>query len=159
MNKVNMIEVIQENCTGCRLCEMACSFFHEKECSTTMSRIKILQGREWSFDCPLLCIQCPEAPCIESCSVNALHRDEKTGVMLVDDEACIGCGDCIDSCPLHALSSNKRGIIFKCDLCGGDPECVKWCTRGALIFKEIDLDSPSRQAYMDKAIKFLAAVI
>lgn len=155
---MNLIEVIPENCTGCRLCEMACSFHHEQECSWTKSRIKILQGTEWAFDFPLLCIQCAEAPCIESCPMDALYRDEATGVVLLDAENCTGCEACIDACPLHALALDEgKAIVFKCDLCGGDPECVKWCTRGALILKEVEVDSPAREAYMDKARKCLQA--
>ena len=110
---MNLIEVIPDNCTGCRLCEMACSFHHEQECSSTKSRIKILKEREWAFDFPLFCIQCVEAPCIESCPMEALHRDEATGVVLVDAEACIGCEDCLAACPLHAFAlDEERYIIF-----------------------------------------------
>jgi len=49
----------------------------------------------------------------------------------VDSSRCIGCGACAEACPfgvIHVL----RGIAIKCDLCGGDPECVKHCTPNAL---------------------------
>lgn len=157
--KTNLIEVIPDNCRGCRLCEMACSFRHEKECSTTKSRIKVLKDSEWAFDCPLLCIQCAEAPCIKSCPSGALSRDEATGLVGVDAEACNGCGDCISACPIHASAlDEEKGIIFKCELCGGDPECVKWCAHGTITLKEVDLDSPNRKAFMDRASKYLQVV-
>lgn len=157
--KVNLIEVLPGNCRGCRLCEMACSFHHEQECSTTKSRIRILKDSEWAFDCPLLCIQCAKAPCIEACSTGAIYRDEATGVVVVDAKSCGGCGDCITVCPLHALFLNREnGPVFKCELCGGDPECVKWCSNGALILKEVDLDSPERGAFLDKTTKYLQDV-
>ena len=156
---MKLIEVIPENCSGCRLCEMACSFHHEQECSTTGSRIKILQGREWAFDFPLLCIQCAEAPCIESCPVGALSRDKQTGMVLLDAKACTGCELCIDACPLHALAlDTSKDIVFKCDLCGGDPECVKWCTREALILSETQIDSPVRETYMRNARECLQTI-
>jgi len=157
--KANVIEVIPEKCTGCRLCEMACSFHHNQECSTAKSRIKILQHSKWVFDCPLLCIQCVEAPCMESCPTQALSRDEATGVVVLNAEVCIGCGECLTACPLRALAlDEERGTILKCDLCGGDPECVKWCPQEALILKEVDINSPARKAFAVKVSKYLEAV-
>jgi len=26
---------------------------------------------------------------------------------------------------------------FKCDLCGGDPQCAKWCPTGAITVKKL----------------------
>ena len=154
--KVKLIEVHPENCTGCERCGMVCSFHHEQESSITKSRIKVLHDTDrFAWDCPLLCTQCAEAPCIESCSVGALNRDESTGVVVVDG-ICNGCGECITACPLHALAlDEEKAVVFKCDLCGGDPECMKWCDREVLILKEVDLDSPARKAFMDKASKYL----
>ncbi len=157
--KVNLIEVHPDNCRGCRLCEMACSFHHEQECSTAKSRIRIMKDSEWSFDCPRLCIHCAEAPCMESCPTGAISRDGATGVVAVNAASCVGCGDCIAVCPLQALFLNgESGTVFKCDLCGGDPECVKWCSNDALVVKEVDLDSPERKAFLDKAAQYLQAV-
>lgn len=157
--KVNLIEVLPDNCRGCRLCEMACSFKHEQECSTAKSRIRILKDSKWAFDVPLLCIHCAEAPCIETCAAGALARDEVTGAVVADALSCVGCGDCVSACPLQALFlDGDQGTVFKCDLCGGDPECVKWCSNEALIFKEVDLDSPERKAFLDKATHCLQTV-
>jgi len=60
--------------------------------------------------------------------VDALSVDESTTAVLVDREACTSCGNCMDACPgkvpfLHP-GDNKSTI---CDLCGGEPECVKVC--------------------------------
>ena len=88
---MKLVQVITDNCTGCRLCEMACSFYHEQECSATKSRIRIVKDEEFGHHLILFCTQCAEAPCIESCPVEALHRDEKTGVVVVDGELCTGC--------------------------------------------------------------------
>lgn len=80
-------------------------------------------------------------------------------MVVLDAEVCIGCGECITDCPLHALAlDEEKAIVFKCDLCGGDPECVKWCTMGALTLKEVSLDSSDRQAFVDKVSKYLHAV-
>ena len=80
-------------------------------------------------------------------------------MVVLDAEVCIGCGECITDCPLHALAlDEEKAIVFKCDLCGGDPECVKWCTMGALTLKEVALDSSDRKAFVDKVSKYLHAV-
>jgi len=152
-----LIEVNLSNCTGCRVCEMVCSLRHEEECSSTKSRIKILRDEEFGNHLVLLCIQCAEAYCVESCPTEALQRDDQTGVVLLDEELCNGCEACIDACPLGALTFNRdKNIVFKCDLCGGDPECVKWCDREAIIVIEDDIASPARKSFMEETSKLLA---
>jgi Fe-S-cluster-containing dehydrogenase component len=79
---------------------------------------------------PHLCTQCSNYPCVESCPVEALSINEKTGAVVVDNEKCTSCGVCIKACPgkipyLHPETS--KAII--CDLCGGEPECAKICER------------------------------
>lgn len=147
-----LIEVIPHNCRGCRLCEMACSFRHEKECSTSKSRIRILKDNDWAFDFPLLCIQCDVAPCIPACPIGAISRNERTGVVLIDEGTCSGCGICISACPVSGLAlDGGKGIVIKCDLCGGDPECVKWCPNQAIILKEAESAASDRKTYVEQA--------
>lgn len=115
-------------CTGCRRCEIACSMRHEGRIWPEASRVRVFMPFP-GLEVPHLCAQCDNYPCVESCPVNALSIDARTGAVLVDQEACISCGKCIKACPgtvpyLHPKT--KKAII--CDLCDGDPECVKVCT-------------------------------
>lgn len=154
--KSNLIEVFPDSCRGCRLCEMACSFHHDQECSSAASRIKILKDQEWAYDYPVLCIQCAEAHCVNACPTGALFRNDTTGVVEFEAKECTGCELCVAVCPIGALVLNKNSnIISKCDQCGGDPECVKWCPHGAVVFKEVDLDSPVRKGYMTRAARII----
>jgi len=106
---------------------MACSFHHEEECSSNKSRIRILKDNQWALIIPPV-HSLHSSPCVESCPPGAISRDEATGAVSVDAEACVGCENCISACPIRALAlDEEKGIAFKCDLCGGDPECVKWC--------------------------------
>jgi len=79
---------------------------------------------------PHLCAQCDDYPCVKSCPVDALSVSDKTSAVLVYKEKCISCGKCVDACPgqvpfMHPES--KKAVI--CDLCDGDPECVKTCQK------------------------------
>ncbi len=47
------------------------------------------------------------------------------------------CKECLEACPFGAMGFDPdRGRPFKCDLCGGEPLCVRFCEPGALLFKE-----------------------
>ena len=154
---MKLIQVNLNNCTGCRLCEMVCSICHEQECSPAKSRIRILRDEEFGNHLMRLCIQCAEAPCIDSCPLEAIYRNEETGVV-VDEEKCNGCGECIEACPLCALFLDMdKGVVFKCDLCGGAPECVKMCPPQALVFRDEDIASPARESFMEQTSKLLSS--
>lgn len=156
---MKLIEVSHDKCVGCRLCEMVCSLGHEGECSTTKARIRIFRDEEFGNNLVSLCMHCAETYCAESCPLGAISRDAKTGAVLVDNKLCNGCEACLVACPLGAMSFDReKEVAFKCDLCGGDPECVKWCTRGALSLKETGFASPVRKSFMDETSKLLSLV-
>lgn len=117
-------------CSGCRRCMIACSLHHEGRIWPAASRIRVFMLIP-GVEIPHLCAQCNDYPCVASCPVEgALTVSEVTGAVLVDREKCIGCGKCIEACPgripfLHP--GDKKAVI--CDLCDGDPECVKACQK------------------------------
>jgi len=117
-------------CTGCRRCEIACSISHEGWIWPEASRIRVFMPFP-GVEIPHFCAQCDDYPCVKSCPVEAISIDEKTTAVLVDRDRCTGCGLCIRACPgsipfLHP----KDGKATICDLCNGDPQCVKVCTKG-----------------------------
>lgn len=116
-------------CSGCRLCEVACSLKKEGRIWPEASRVRVFMlvpGAE----VPHLCAQCHDYPCIASCPVQALSVDEKTGAVLVDNDTCNACSLCIEACPgqIPHLHPNRKHIVI-CDLCYGKPECAKICER------------------------------
>jgi Fe-S-cluster-containing hydrogenase component 2 len=54
----------------------------------------------------------------------------------VGKEACTGCRACVEACPYGVMFFDEdENFALKCDLCGGDPECVKNCAMGAIVLE------------------------
>lgn len=130
-----------KKCAGCRLCEMACSFKHHTEFSPGLSNI-LIHCIEDMADCtPLNCIQCENRYCVKACRFDALSIDEKTGAVIVDQEKCKKCKLCIKACVhkgVRLIKKDNKPQISICDLCGGDPECVKVCREQAIAYVEAE---------------------
>jgi len=136
-----VITLDPSKCTGCRMCEMACSLHHEQACSRSTSRIKVVKFEKEGIDMPVLCQHCANAPCLVVCPTAALQRDQLTGAVVLREHLCIGCRMCAIACPFGAIGVDPRGertAILKCDLCDGDPQCVRFCEPGALRFERRD---------------------
>jgi len=123
-----------EKCTGCRLCEIACSLHQENVCNPSRARIHIVKWENSGLFIPMICQQCETPICEIVCPMGAISRDEKTGALLIDDDLCVGCKICVIYCPLGGIGIGKNRKIVKCDLCEGEPKCVKFCIPGALQF-------------------------
>ena len=122
-------------CTGCRICEVFCSFKHEQAIQPSKSRIAVIPGQDPGSFIPFTCQQCARPLCAEACPAGAIARDTVTGALLIDHRRCLGCKLCLLSCQLGCVSfDSARGVAFKCDLCGGDPECARMCPTGAIQF-------------------------
>jgi carbon-monoxide dehydrogenase iron sulfur subunit len=132
------IQVDIEKCVGCRTCEVACSLKNTGQSNPTRSRIKVIRyekpGQFHNY-VPMVCQQCGDPLCMEACPVNAISRNAETGAMEVNDETCVGCRVCTMACPIGGINMDPAtNVAYKCDLCGGDPECVKYCDAEAIQF-------------------------
>ena len=117
-------------CTGCRLCQLACTATHEKVFNPEKARIKIIHAYrdDGIHVSAAVCVFCGD--CEAVCPEGAISSNG--GHMTVDRDACVGCGTCVDACPTQViyLDASNKSVI--CDLCAGAPRCVEWCPNGAL---------------------------
>ena len=142
-----------ERCIDCRACLVACSV--ENGVSMKHTRIWVhdlgVQGEfpvlERTF-VPYNCMHCDNPPCTEVCVSGATYKDRETGLVLVDQDACIGCGFCVEACPYEVrYLDDERGVVDKCNACvqrievGQQPACVATCVGGSRLFG--DLNDPN----------------
>jgi len=134
-----------KKCTGCGMCEIACSIKQTGMSSPARSRIRIITWGDSGRYIPVTCQQCEEAPCVAVCPQKALEHDEKLKRVAIDYDKCISCRMCVAVCPYGAMGFEPdKGRIFKCDQCGGKPECVRWCEPEALAYVDTVADNLTR---------------
>ncbi|NLE76215.1 MAG: 4Fe-4S dicluster domain-containing protein [Chloroflexi bacterium] len=133
--RVKRLEVRRALCSGCLACEVACVARHEGAFGTALARVRVAKDEAQGLDVPHVCRQCRRAPCLAACPHGALQRDPATGAILLQPEACTGCLACADACPFGAVWLHPHsGLPLICNLCGGDPACVRRCATGALRY-------------------------
>jgi len=134
-------------CVGCNDCVVACQ---------TENSVPIGHCRDWIVEkttgtYPNLqleirserCNHCANAPCVRTCPTEASHYAEG-GIVLVEENECIGCKACITSCPYDARFIHPEGYVDKCTFCihrvekGQDPACVSVCPTHCMIFGDMD---------------------
>jgi TPP-dependent indolepyruvate ferredoxin oxidoreductase alpha subunit len=133
LNTVNQfINCDTSKCVGCDICEYTCSWEKEKVFNPSKSRIRSLRFNQIS-NAAMVCRICTETPCIGACPKNALGQSNESGVIIVDEEKCNGCGWCIEACKFGAVTihpTSKKALI--CDKCNGEPKCIQTCPESAL---------------------------
>ena len=148
-----VLAIDPEKCTSCRLCELVCSERNRGSYRPSRSHIQVLILPEEAVYFPMVCVQCDEAPCISACPTEALVREADTNVVVLVADRCDECGVCESACPYGVIRC-LDGLARKCELCGGDPECVKFCSPGALRFEEAEQwSAPAREAYTNHLLE------
>ena len=134
-----MIIIDQKACTGCRQCELVCSVKHTGTANPARSRIYTVRYEAEGFYLPMFCQQCIDAPCAVVCPKGAITIDKAGGQVNINYDLCIGCKMCVMACPFGAMGVDEQeGRVMKCDLCDGDPYCVKFCEARALEYVDAD---------------------
>jgi Fe-S-cluster-containing dehydrogenase component len=134
-------------CVRCYACEIACRQENglSLETKSRWCRVATIPPREVGGELhldfvPAMCLQCENPMCAKFCPVEAISKEED-GRVRIDEEACIGCGQCVQGCPYGSMYLNEvTQKAGKCNLClsrtshGLEPSCVQHCIGGALRF-------------------------
>ncbi|MFC1916608.1 4Fe-4S dicluster domain-containing protein [Chloroflexota bacterium] len=138
-----------DDCIGCNACEVACKQDHNIAVGPRWIRVYLDSPREIEGKPKLRymvthCMHCSHPPCKDACPVEAIDKRED-GIVLIDEELCIGCKDCIEACPLGVMQFDElRGAVQKCDLCveridrGLKPACVDACPSHCMYFGDTE---------------------
>ncbi len=134
-----------ERCSGCMACIVAC--LDQNDLPSDGSRFRHVSKIERAvypeasiLYVSLACMHCGEAPCVAVCPTRSISKRPDDGIVIVNQEHCIGCHACATSCPFGAPQFPDGSLMKKCDLCvarimnGLEPACVRTCPTKALGF-------------------------
>ena len=135
-------------CVGCNACAVACKQENSVPVGAFNTWIESWDvidedGRVARANMPKQCNHCENAPCVKVCPTGASHRNED-GVVVVDQDRCIGCKYCMAACPYQVRWQLESGEVEKCTFCshrtsqGMLPACVSTCITHARIFGDLN---------------------
>ena len=115
-----------------------------------------------AFFVPKICNHCTATPCVQLCPVGASYRTPD-GLILVDEQRCIGCGYCVQACPYGSRFIHpEKHVASKCTFCyhrvtrGLKPACVGACPVGARKFGDVkDPNDEVAQIIATQAVRVL----
>ncbi len=143
-------------CIGCQACTVSCSMENLPpvgQFRTTVQQYEVqVENRDIPTQVmlPRLCNHCANPPCIPVCPTQATYQRDD-GIVVVDNQQCVGCAYCVQACPYDARFINHdTQTADKCTFCvhrlevGLLPACVESCVGGARVIG--DLNNPHSQA-------------
>lgn len=148
-------------CTGCKTCQLSCKDYKDLPVDVNFRRVYEYVGGEWlpegegknqvwrqevfAYYTSIACNHCADPACVKVCPSGAMHKRDDNGLVIVNEDVCIGCKSCAMACPYGAPQFNaKKGHMTKCDGCqdrlaqGLKPVCVASCPLRALDFGPIE---------------------
>lgn len=151
-------------CKNARKCMDKCQAVHQLRPDQHHLNVLLMKDNEHTapYYMPKHCQHCDNPPCVKVCPVDATFK-RTDGIVLIDNERCIGCRFCIAACPYTARSFNwyepkdaekykdvpydieknvpqKKGTVTKCTFSadclreGKLPYCVSACPNGVYYF-------------------------
>lgn len=137
-----------KKCVGCYACRVACQMVNGLESDEAFIKFdEMEQGvypNVYAEVVPVQCMHCEDAPCEAVCPTHATYTTD-SGVVLVDEERCIGCKYCMAACPYGVrYMVEESGDVSKCTFChhrtteGLLPACVSTCVTTSRMFGDLN---------------------
>ena len=137
-------------CVGCRCCEVACNEQNNNPSDIKWRRVGEMEGGEFPVFTQLFnsmsCNHCIDPECLKGCPTNSYIKIDETGIVVHDDDTCIGCQYCTWNCPYGVPTYHEeRKIVTKCHMCherlavGETPACVQACPSGAIEIEVVNV--------------------
>jgi len=137
-------------CVGCRCCEVACNEQNNNPANIKWRRVGEMEGGVFPAFTQLLnsmsCNHCVDAECLRGCPTESYIKIKETGIVIHDDDTCIGCQYCTWNCPYGVPTYHEeRHIVTKCHMCherlavGESPACVQSCPSSAIEIETINI--------------------
>lgn len=127
-----------DKCDGCLECEKACVKAHPHAVASGKSRIKVTKEDSGKHTVAL-CVHCESCPPSELCPSALFEFHNEGNYWTLDEHRCFACMACIPRCPYNGVFfEGAFGVetAYTCDLCAGDPACIKACPKEALTLDE-----------------------
>lgn len=156
-----------ERCVGCGACIMACVFENQIDIDV-QNPYRLLKKNEYvdGDEVHIVyftngCMHCQDRFCEKVCPKNCYHVDKSTGIVVLDQESCVGCGRCAKACPYEAIQITKARKAAKCTGCLQNlkrnqlPLCVMACPRRAITIDEKNqVVSQGRERLLEELAEF-----
>lgn len=139
---MKVLSIDRTKCSGCGACQVICSLVKKRGGYPSESRIRIRRAGGTDTQHVSVCQHCAEPVCVSACMRGIIDKDPVTGVVSRKQEDCFSCAACKVMCPHGAVVYDSGLDAFDtCDLCGGDPACVRVCPTGALRYEDLSAAS------------------
>jgi len=156
----------QNDCIGCHACVIACKVQNQVNPSMAWRKVEAfsttVNGRDVVRYLSSACHHCADPQCVKVCPVQAFSKREEDGLVVQNHDLCLGCGNCVQSCPYGSPQLNLlEGIAEKCSGCpelveqGLPPACVSGCP--VQVLKMVDLAKADSAGAMQEAVGFIVS--
>jgi len=138
-------------CVGCRCCEVACNEQNNNPADIKWRRVGEMEAGIFPNVLQMFnsmsCNHCIDPACLIGCPTESYIKIDETGIVVHDDDSCIGCQYCTWNCPYGVPTYHEeRNIVTKCHMCherldeGQSPACVQACPAGAIMIEAVNVE-------------------